>query len=504
MGFFQDFAEYWRAITICLVASLGALQFGYDQSYFSGILVMEKFIQDYGTYDAATGEMVVTASRQSLVTSIINAGEFIGAVCAFWVGQKVGLRGGLLVACCVVVVGCTLQVAGTHIGTMIAGRLVLGFAVGLISCFVPLYIADCAPAKIRGAMVSMYQFNIGIGLLLGVCVDYATANRTDTGAFRIPIAVQYIFPIFLSLGLFFCCPESPRWLAQNNRVEDCQKALQRLHGPGVDVREDLERIHQSLHEERTSQEGSTWSSVFKSGPERRKAYLGFAIQALQQASGINFITGYGVYFFTVIGIKNAFDISVALYVCCMPALWASQVCIEKLGRRPMLLVSGFFAAAATMIMGGVGLNPNPTYADSQAIVAMVFIFMFMFNMAWGPTVWVVTSEISTGKNRTKLMTISTCSNWFFNWLVSFTFPYLFDADAANLNTKVGFIFGSLMACATIWVYFLLPETAQRSLEEIHELFERGVPARKFASAVPQIETLDEKLEGKPETVEHVV
>jgi hypothetical protein len=146
----------------------------------------------------------------------------------------------------------------------------------------------------------------------------------------------------------------------------------------------------------------------------------------------------------------------------------------------MLFISGIFVVLSTMIMAGVGLNPNPDYSTSQGIVALVFIFMITFNLGWGPTVWVVCSEISTGRNRSKLMTISTCCNWFFNWLVSFTFPYLFNADAANLNTKVGFLYGSLMVGAVIWVYFLLPETAGRSLEDIDEMFNKHIPARQFS------------------------
>lgn len=171
----------------------------------------------------------------------------------------------------------------------------------------------------------------------------------------------------------------------------------------------------------------------------------------------------------------------SLYLVGIVPLMISQVGIEKMGRRPLLLISGVFMAVGTFAMGGLGLQSNPDYSISQAIVAMVFIYMISFSLAWGPTVWVVCSEISTGRNRSKLMTISTCSNWFFNWLVSFTFPYLFNADAAGLKTRVGFIFGSLMLLAVAWVYVFLPETAQRSLEDLHELFERRVPARKFAS-----------------------
>lgn len=134
---------------------------------------------------------------------------------------------------------------------------------------------------------------------------------------------------------------------------------------------------------------------------------------------------------------------------------------------------------ALMTMGGLGLHGTPSLAASRGIVAMVFLYMFSFSLGWGPTVWVVCSEIATGRNRNKLMTMSTSVNWLFNWLVSFVFPYLFDADAANLQTRVGFIYGSLTVAALVWLFWLLPEPAGRSLEEIDRLFELHVPARKF-------------------------
>lgn len=132
-------------------------------------------------------------------------------------------------------------------------------------------------------------------------------------------------------------------------------------------------------------------------------------------------------------------------------------------------------------MGALGLSPNKTEAEKKVIVAMVYLFMFFFNAGWGPTVWVVCSELSTGPNRGKLMSVSTASNWFWNWLVSFTFPYLFNDDALGLGPKIGFIYGGLAVFGCVWIFFFLPETAGRSLEEIDEMFEKGVPARQFWS-----------------------
>jgi SP family sugar:H+ symporter-like MFS transporter len=163
----------------------------------------------------------------------------------------------------------------------------------------------------------------------------------------------------------------------------------------------------------------------------------------------------------------------------MPAVWISQYSIERYGRRPILLASGVLTAAVLIIMGSCGLITHKSKSVEQVIVVMVYLFLIVFNLGWGPTVWVVTSEISTGKNRGKLMSLSTGSNWFFNWLVSFTFPYLFNADGANLGAKIGFLYGSLTLFAVVWVYFCLPETSGRSLEEIEIMFQKHVPVEEF-------------------------
>jgi SP family sugar:H+ symporter-like MFS transporter len=123
----------------------------------------------------------------------------------------------------------------------------------------------------------MYQFILGIGLVIGVCVDYDTDNITDTGSFRIPMAIQYVFPLILVPGLYFLIPESPRWLASKNKIAETEMALKKLYGQNADVQAEVEAITWAVQREGNVGEGS-WAEIFKWGPEGRKAYLGSALQ----------------------------------------------------------------------------------------------------------------------------------------------------------------------------------------------------------------------------------
>jgi SP family sugar:H+ symporter-like MFS transporter len=169
--------------------------------------------------------------------------------------------------------------------------------------------------------------------------------------------------------------------------------MRRLHGNDLEkIEREVQLIHQIIEADNDGM-ASSWRDLFTWGPEGRKAYLGFALQEFQQASGINFITGYGIVFFFAIGIENPFLIQLGLYLAAMPAVWISQYTIEKFGRRPVMLLSGGLMACTSIIMGACGLATTKSYALEQTIVAMCYVFLVVFNLGWGPTVWVCVSVL---------------------------------------------------------------------------------------------------------------
>jgi MFS family permease len=192
---------------------------------------------------------------------------------------------------------------------MVVGRLIAGAGVGFISAIIILYMSEIAPKKVRGALVAGYQFCITIGILLANCVVYATQNRLDTGSYRIPIAIQFLWAIILGIGLFFL-PESPRYFVKKGNLGSAAKALSSVRGQPIEseyIQDELaEIIANHEYELSVVPQGSylaSWTNCFAGSLSHgssniRRTLMGIGLQMMQQLTGINFIFYYGVVFFT--------------------------------------------------------------------------------------------------------------------------------------------------------------------------------------------------------------
>jgi MFS family permease len=213
-----------KAYLVCAFAAFGGIFFGYDTGWMSGVLAMPYFITQYtglpkpaASDTAAVNAFHLTAQDQSLTTSILSAGTFFGAIAAGDIADFIGRRMTIIVGCGVFTVGCILETASTSLGVMVPGRFIAGLGVGFISAIgmvssyfflirqsiqltsvVILYMSEIAPRKVRGALVSGYQFCITIGILIANGAVYGTKQRNDSGSYRIPIAIQFAWGSCLS------------------------------------------------------------------------------------------------------------------------------------------------------------------------------------------------------------------------------------------------------------------------------------------------------------------
>lgn len=308
-----------KAYLMCAFAAFGGIYFGYDSGYISGVLGMPYFITLYSGLDpndpqfakGATpgpGGFSLPSSHKSLIVSILSAGTFFGAIMAGDIADFIGRRTTIIFGCFVFIIGVILQTASSSLGLLVSGRLIAGIGIGFVSAIIILYMSEISPKKVRGSIVSGYQFCITIGLLLASCIDYGTQKYTTSASYRIPIGLQMLWALILGTGLFFL-PESPRYFVKRGKIDRAAEVLGRLRGQPRDsefVQTELaEIVANHEYELQIVPQGSyisSWANCFKGSlwdqkSNLRRTILGTSLQMMQQWTGINFIFYFGTTFF---------------------------------------------------------------------------------------------------------------------------------------------------------------------------------------------------------------
>ncbi|KAL7418068.1 monosaccharide importer [Mrakia frigida] len=483
---------------ISAFAAFGGILFGYDTGTISGIIAMEDWLLTFGTFGtlpadraaelSTTEGYYLTTGDKSLTVSILSAGTFVGALLAYPLGDRLGRKYGLIVACVIFVLGVGIQL-DTKFAAFIVGRVVAGLGVGMISCLVPMYQSECAPKQYRGFIVGLYQWAITIGLLLAAIVNESTKDRPDHSAWRIPIAIQFVWAFVLAGGMFVL-PESPRFLLLKGRDVEARKALSRLtRRPAESPEIDQECLDISMALEAEMALGKTsYIDCFRSGEARNglRTWTGILIQGMQQLTGINFIFYYGTTFFRRSGISNPFIITIITNVVNVVMTIPGILLIDRAGRRSLLLWGAVVMLVCEYLVAIVGVTRGQVDAATGAInlpaqrvlIAFVCLYIAAFASTWGPIAWVVTGEIFPLAIRGKAMSMSTASNWLWNFGIGYATPYLVDAPTtgvngvktANLGVKVFFLWGSTCLLCVVFTYFFVPETKGLSLEQVDLLY----------------------------------
>jgi SP family sugar:H+ symporter-like MFS transporter len=237
---------------------------------------------------------ILASWQKSLITSILSAGTFIGALIGGEVSERIGRRTTIMFSCLIYAIGVAVQTASTNVGTLVAGRVVAGLGVGGVSATVILYVSEISPRKVRGMLVSIYQWAITIGLLVSSGVDQGLKDRDDRSSYRIPIGLQFIWAFILSAGLYFL-PESPRYYVKNDNLEKAIKSLERVRGQSgstPEIQAELAEIKANYEYEKQIA-STSWLDCFRGGfaprGNLRRVITGTSLQMFQQWTGINFI-----------------------------------------------------------------------------------------------------------------------------------------------------------------------------------------------------------------------
>ncbi|CDO77278.1 hypothetical protein BN946_scf184753.g28 [Trametes cinnabarina] len=459
--------------------------FGYDIGVISGCLIMEDFVRRFGEI-GSDGVAVLSPGRQSIITSLLSAGTFVGALGQAFTSDRFGRRGSILIWSGIFTAGTVIQ-TGTvdSIVQITIGRFIAGLGVGALSAIVPLYNGETAPKAMRGMLLVLYQLQIIIGIFLSYIIEIGTHHIEGSASWRIPVGLQMLWGLALLSGIFFL-PESPRHLLGTGREEEARQVVATLNSLPEDDPAVTEIIEELEYGIRAENEGgkATWMECFSQRNLLWKRTInGMMLQFIQQLNGQNFYYYYGDTFFKSANTPlDAYDIQAILggvsVVGTIPALYL----IEAWGRRKSLLTGSIMEAICAIVAGLVGhytLAPPNTPTDQlttrnkqggSVLIAFAVLHVFSFSIFWGPTPWVYLGESFPLRVRPKAIALGSATNWIWNFLLSFFAPRI----ANDIGPLILLIFFGMLVFGFFYVWLFIPETKGLSLEEVDEMYRSGV------------------------------
>ncbi|KAJ2723135.1 hypothetical protein GGI07_002838 [Coemansia sp. Benny D115] len=474
--------KHTQTYLVGAVSAMGGLLFGYDIGVMSSILEMD-YWKSYFNNPGGTGIGVIV--------SILTAGCFVGSLCAGWLADKFSRKRTILLAAVLFMLGGAIQCGARNRGMLIAGRFIAGLGVGGLSMTVPVFQSEISPPHIRGRLVSLQQWAITWGILIAFWIDYGCSFIDSDASWRIPMGIQIVPGLILFVSMFFM-PYSPRWLIDNDRNEEAHTVLARLRAGGdkndPEVLQEFEEIKEAVRVERETAVRS-YVELLRF-PIRRRVVLGVVIQALQQLTGINVIMYLAPSIFKQSGLSgdNASLLAqgvngVVNMLATIPAiLW-----IDRWGRRKTLMF-GSLGCGLTYFIQAVAtgatqrktwdddgsLNLNLPTGPSYLVIVMIYLFVISFAISWGPIGWIYPSEIFPMHIRSKANSITTASNWLFNFVIGLVAPILIKKITWGLDL----IFALFMFASIGIIYLFYPETKGRSLEDMEVIFSGSIWAHK--------------------------
>jgi MFS transporter, SP family, galactose:H+ symporter len=439
------------------VAALGGLLFGYDTGVISGALLFIRQALD------------LSPTMQGIVVAIVLAGAAIGAAVAGYLSDRFGRRRVILGAAVLFILGALVSAFAAGLPALLGGRLLVGLAIGVASMLTPLYLAEISPARDRGAVVSLNQLCITLGILVSYLVGFAFA--TLTGGWRWMLGIGALPGIILAIGMLIL-PESPRWLAGHGRMEDAGAVLKNLRG-GADVSEELNALRTDIARE--GRQLANWTELF-SARLRRPLTIGVGLAMFQQITGINTVIYFAPTIFETAGLPSAAisilataGVGVVNVIMTIVSIWL----IDRLGRRQLLYWSLGGMAVTLFVLAGA-FQAGASGGLAWIAVASVAAFVGFFAIGLGPVFWLLIAEIFPLALRGRAMSLATIANWGFNLIVSVTF---LDLVAALGSASAFLMYAVLSLVALAFVVVMVPETKGHSLEDIELEWERATAPR---------------------------
>ncbi|MCW4000138.1 MAG: sugar porter family MFS transporter [Candidatus Bathyarchaeota archaeon] len=439
-------------IVATAIAAVGGILFGFDTGVISGAILY--IVKDWS----------LNSAEESIATSAVLIGAILGAILGGVLADRLGRKRSIIAGSVSFIIGTLILLGSNGLGVFVVGRVLIGVAIGLASFIVPMYISELAPERIRGALVSLNQLFVTLGILVSYGVDNIFSA---SGAWKDMFAVGLIPAAILLVGIAFM-PNSPRWLVFKHQPEKAKKVLERVRGQ-KDVSAEMREIQTAIQTE------SKGLGMLRTSAVKYPLIVGLSLAIFQQITGVNTIIYYAPTIFQFAGLDSATaaiaattGVGLANFLVTALALGL----VDKVGRRPLLLVGIAGMVCSLIVLGAGFFYASSSVGSSVGVITAVSLIAYIsfFAIGLGPVFWLLISEIFPLQVRGAAMSLATIANWSANFAITLLFLGL----VAVLGQSGTFwLFAAIGVVAFIFTLRLVPETKGLTLEQIEGHFRRG-------------------------------
>ncbi|KAK7430474.1 hypothetical protein QQZ08_002993 [Neonectria magnoliae] len=484
----KSIKRYPKIVGYCLGLTTVVIGWGYDLVVVGSITGVDPFQEDYG--EIYKGELIIPSMWLSLWLASTPLGMAIGSVFGGWFQDRFGRKKSLLAGSIISTIGVAIIFFSylppdieTKRAMFFVGKVIQGFSVGLLKITAMTYISETAPVALRGSAMALVPTGNLTGQLIGSIVVFLVNNVKGKTGYLAAFGSQFIFaiPPFL-LSIFM--PESPAYLEEIGETDKAIKAVERLYAPRADPLKALQRMRESIAEEKALVADASYIACFK-GTHARRTWIVIMANLFPAMFGLDLLAKSS-YFLQTIGVASSTSLMILIggivagIVANAMGIWI----MSRVGRRPSTITS---LTGATILWTAIGVSGfwNGDAAAYFTGGTMVVIIVVCGMGCW-PSGYAIMGETSSLRLRAKTQAIGGVAQQSSSVVMSFVLPQVFNTDAGNLGAKTGFLYTGMCAMAVVICWFLLPEMKGRSQMEIDEMFTEKVPARRFKTWSGQV------------------
>ncbi|KAK4032133.1 sugar transporter-like protein [Parachaetomium inaequale] len=485
MGLWKSLKLYKHACLWSIFLSTCIVMEGFDNAFLASLFAYPPFQRNFGVAQP-DGTYQLTAAWQTGLTNGVLAGQILGLFANGIIADRFGYRKtliGALVAC----IGFIFIIFFSEtLVQLLIGEIFIGIPWGVFQTITTTYAAEVCPTHLRAYLTTYVNLCWVMGQFIASGVLRAMLARDDKWGYKIPFALQWIWPIPLIIGIWLA-PESPWWLVRRGRLEDAKRSLARLTTRNSDIPFNAdETVSMMVHTNEMEKEllaGTSYADLFR-GVNMRRTEVVCITWMIQTLCGSTFM-GYSTYFYQQAGmdVENSFSMSLGQYALGAVGTISSWFLMQWFGRRTLYLSGQLVMCVLLFTIGCAAFAGKENVAAQWAIGSLLLIYTFTYDATVGPVCYSLVAELTSTRLRTKSVVLARNMYNISGIVTNIITPRMLNPSEWNWGAKSGFFWAGTCFLCAVWTFFRLPEPKGRTYGELDVLFESGVSARKFKSTV---------------------